>query len=316
MHGQFVWYELTTPDFEAAKKFYQPLTGWGTQPFDDSYAMWTTSGQPVGGMFRLGDEQKAQGIPPNWMPYVEVNNVDESAKQAASMGAKTMVAPADVPGHGRFAVLADPQGAVFGIYKSSHGSNSWDGKPVLGRFSWHELMTTDYKAAFDFYRRLFNWDAIEEINMGPELGMYFEYGHKPAMYGGMYNRMEAMANVPPFWLPYIYVKDVRKSTEMAKKAGAKVVNGPMEVPGGSWIVVLEDPSGAAIALHSQAAAAPAAKAGKTSAAKKTSAKKAARAKPKAKASARARPKKKAKAKAKAKPKSKVKAKAKKKKSRR
>ena len=311
MHGQFVWYELTTPDFEAAKKFYQPLTGWGTQAFDNDYAMWTTSGQPIGGMFRLGPEQRSQGIPPNWMPYVEVNNVDESAKQATSMGGKTMHGPADVPGHGRFAVLADPQGAVFGIYKANEGSRAWDGKPVLGRFSWHELMTTDYKTAFDFYRRLFNWDALEDHDMGPELGHYFEYGKKPTPFGGMYNRPAAMANVPPFWLPYIFVKDVKKSTEMAKKAGAEVVTGPIQVPGGSWIVVLKDPAGAAIALHSQApamAAAPAAAKPKKKVAAKAKPKAKAKAKVKASARAKAKPKTKAKARPKAKAKTKKKAK--------
>jgi uncharacterized protein len=302
MHGQFVWYELTTPDFDAAKKFYQPLTGWGTQPFDNDYSLWTTGGTPVGGMFRLGPDQKSQGIPPNWLPYIEVNNVDESANQATSMGGKAVQGPADIPGTGRFAVIADPQGAMFGIYKSSHASNSWDGKPVLGRFSWHELMTTDYRAAKDFYFKLFGWTTTSEMDMGP-LGMYSMYGQNNTPFGGIYNRGPDMANVPPFWLPYIYVKDVKKSTDMAKKAGAKVVNGPMEVPGGSWIVVLQDPAGAAIALHSQAAAgatkAGAAKTGKAKAgkAKAGKAKKAkvvkAKAKPKKKVAAKAKPKKKA-----------------------
>jgi uncharacterized protein len=304
MHGQFVWYELTTPDFEAAKKFYQPLTGWGTQPFDNDYSLWTTGGTPVGGMFRLGPEQKSQGIPPNWLPYIEVNNVDESTAKAISLGGKAVHGPADIPGTGRFAVLSDPQGAMIGIYKSNHASNSWDGKPVLGRFSWHELMTTDYKAAKDFYFKIFGWATTSEMDMGP-LGKYSMYGQNKTPFGGIYNRGPEMANVPPFWLPYIYVKDVKQSTEMAKKAGAKVVNGPMEVPGGSWIVVLQDPAGAAIALHSmaptsaKAAPKPKAKAAKAKAAKAKAAKpkakmaKAVKAKQRKKVAAKAKPKKKA-----------------------
>ena len=58
MHGQFIWYELTTPDVDAAKKFYPRFTGWGTQPFDNDYTMWTTDGVPIGGLFQLSDEMR------------------------------------------------------------------------------------------------------------------------------------------------------------------------------------------------------------------------------------------------------------------
>ena len=294
MHGQFVWYELTTPDPEASKRFYQPLAGWSTQPFDNDYSLWTVGGQPLGGIFRLGPEQKAQGIPPNWMPYVEVNSVDETARQATSFGGKAVVPPTDIPNTGRFAVLQDPQGATFGVYKTASQSNPWDGTPRLGKFSWHELMTTDYRAAYDFYRKLFGWDMTGESDMG-DLGMYRMYGLKGKPYGGMFNRTPDMASVPPFWLPYIHVKDVKASTESAKRAGAQVVNGPMEVPGGDWIVVLSDPTGAAIALHQAAPkaakAATASKPKAKTAKAKSKAVKAKAKKPKAKKAAKSKPRK-------------------------
>lgn len=293
MHGQFVWYELMTPDAEASKKFYRPLTGWSTQQFDKDYAMWTLANVPVGGIFQLGAEQQAHGIPPNWMPYVEANNVDDVVALAGSLGGKVMNGPADIPEVGRYAVLQDPQGATFGVYKSSRPSGAWDGTPKLGRFSWHELMTTDYKAAFDFYRKLFGWEKTNEMDMGPA-GMYQTYGLQGKDYGGMFNRPGEMAQVPPFWLPYVYVADVKKATAMAQKAGAEVVNGPMEVPGGSWIVVMKDPQGAGFALHSAAS---------TAAPKAAPAK--AKAKPKAKPKAKAKRKAKSKPKAKAKPKKKA-----------
>jgi predicted enzyme related to lactoylglutathione lyase len=268
MHGQFVWYELTTPDPDASKRFYQPLVGWSTQAFDNDYSMWTNGGQPIGGIFRLGPEQKAQGIPPNWMPYVEVNNVDESARQANSFGGTIVVPPTEIPNTGRFAVVQDPQGATFGIYKSSTKSDPWDGTNRLGRFSWHELMTTDHKSAYEFYRKLFGWAKTSDVDMGPGVGLYQMYGLKGKDYGGMYNRPAEMAQVPPFWLPYIHVKDVRSATEAAKRSGAEVVNGPMEVPDGTWIVVLKDPTGAAIALHSGTPKAAKPKPGKKTAVKK------------------------------------------------
>jgi predicted enzyme related to lactoylglutathione lyase len=295
MHGQFVWYELTTPDVDAAQKFYPRFTGWGTQRYDNDYTMWTTAGAPFAGIFRLSPEQRAQGVPPNWMPYVETSNVDETATQATSLGGRVVHGPQDIPGTGRFAVVQDPQGAVFGIYKSTAPSQGWDGTPVLGRFSWHELMTTDYTKAYEFYRKLFGWEKTGEMDMGGG-SMYLMYG-KGKMYGGMFNRPPAMAAMPPFWLCYILVKDVSKAVAAAVKGGATVQRPPMEIPGGV-IAILGDPQGAAFALHHVTAAA---------AAPKPAPKEPARATSRAKAKAKA---KKTKGKAKAKAGTKVRAKAK------
>jgi predicted enzyme related to lactoylglutathione lyase len=248
MHGQFVWYELTTPDVDGARKFYPPITGWGTQQFDKDYTMWTTGGVPFAGIFTLGPEQRQQGIPPNWMPYIEVNSVDETARKVSALGGTVVVPPTDIPGTGRFAVVRDPQGATFGLYKSSTASRAWDGTPTLGRFSWHELMTTDYKKAFDFYRQLFGWEKTGEMDMGGG-NPYFMYGMNGTMYGGMFTRPPEMAGMSPFWMIYVNVKDVKKAVDIATKAGAYVKQPPMEVPGG-MIAILGDPQGAAFAVHS------------------------------------------------------------------
>jgi predicted enzyme related to lactoylglutathione lyase len=263
MHGQFVWYELTTPDVDAAKKFYPPITGWGTQQFDKDYTMWTTRGVPFAGIFHLGPEQRQKGIPPNWMPYVDVDNVDETARKATSLGGKTMHGPQDIPNTGRFAVLQDAQGAVFGVYKSNKSSQSWDGTPVLGRFSWHELMTTDYRKAFEFYRQLFGWEKTGEMDMGGG-NMYFMYG-KGKPFGGMFNRPPEMASMPPFWMVYVHVKDVNKAVEATTRGGGFVKQPPMEVPGG-MIAILGDPQGAGFAVH-QATQQPAAATSPTTAKK-------------------------------------------------
>ena len=280
MHGQFVWYELTTPDVDAARKFYPQFTGWSTQQFDKDYSLWTTGGAPFAGLFRLSEALRQAGTPPNWLPYIEANSVDDTATLAASIGGKIVHGPEDIPNTGRFALLQDPQGANFGIYKANGPSRGWDGNPVVGRFSWHELMTTDYKKAFDFYRRLFGWNTMQEMDMGGG-NMYSMFGKQSKhMFGAVYNRMSEMASVPPNWLLYINVKDIKKAVDTAVKAGAKLQRDPMEVPGGSMIAILADPQGAAFAVHQSApaevakpAAKKAAKAVKKSRAKRVAAKK-------------------------------------------
>ena len=251
MHGQFVWYELTTPDVDAARRFYPQITGWGTQQFDKDYTMWTTGGVPFAGIFRLGPEQRQKGIPPNWMPYIEADSVDETARAATSLGGSVMHGPDDIPGTGRFAVIKDPQGAVFGIYKSNRPSQAWDGTPVVGRFSWHELMTTDTGKAFQFYRQLFGWEQTGEMDMGDGT-MYFMYGMRGKMFGGIFNRPPEMAGMHPFWLVYVYVKDVTKAVEATTRAGGMVQRPPMDVPGGQ-IAIFGDPQGAAFAVHAASA---------------------------------------------------------------
>jgi predicted enzyme related to lactoylglutathione lyase len=300
MHGQFIWYELTTPDVDAAKKFYPRFTSWGTQKFDNDYTMWTTGGKPFAGIFRLNEEMRAKGVPPNWMPYVETNDVDETARLATSLGGEVIVPAADIPGTGRFAVVRDPQGAVFGLYKPTGPSQAWDGTPVVGRFSWHELMTTDWKKAFEFYQKLFGWEKQGEMDMGGG-SMYAMFG-KDKMFGATYDRPPQMASMHPFWLCYIFVKDVGKAVEAATKAGAFVQRPRMEIPGGT-IAILGDPQGAGFALHDSMAGA-AGGASTSQPAAKTAAKKAPSAAP---AKAKQAPKKAAKPAKKAKPKPKAKA---------
>ena len=250
---RFSWYELMTTDPKAAQDFYTKLLGWGLQDFNagmnEPYVMWTVNNEPFGGVMRLPEEARKMGAPPHWMAYVDVNNVDGAAEQATKLGAKIYVPPTDIPGGGRFAVLADPQGATFGIVSSARPTPepAEPKRPQVGEFSWHELATTNSAAAFAFYNTLFGWEKGEATDIGP-LGVYQVFGRRGRALGGMFNKPPEMA-VPPFWLLYIRVPDVGKGAERVKALGGRVINDPMDVPGGDRIVQCMDPQGAAFALH-------------------------------------------------------------------
>lgn len=253
MHGQFVWYDLMTSDVAAAKKFYPTVLGWKANAWEHSapgqpYTLWTQGGVPLGGVAQFSDEMRAQGMRSHWIPTVEVRDVDESTTLARSLGAQVHFGPEDIPGTGRYVSLADPQGASFAMFAPARPTLAFDGTPLLGRFSWHELMTTDYQQAFDFYRRLFDWQKTSDFDMGGG-NTYLMFGMSGKPYGGIYNRAPEMGQVPPNWLSYVHVKDVRKATAAARRAGARLVNGPMEVPGGDWIAAFTDPQGASFAIH-------------------------------------------------------------------
>lgn len=177
MSGQFVWYELMTSDSSSALRFYPAVTGWGTDEFDKvQYTEWTADDVPLGGVVQLTSEQMEHGVPSHWLPYISVDDVNAAAAQAASLGGRLSFGPHDIPGTGRFAVLADPQGASFAIYRSLEPAEGFTGTRKIGRFSWHELLTTDVDAAFDFYRRMFGWQRTSAFDMGADVGVYQMFG--------------------------------------------------------------------------------------------------------------------------------------------
>ncbi|MEP6915903.1 MAG: VOC family protein, partial [Acidobacteriota bacterium] len=168
--GRFVWYDLLTPDPKRAEPFYTAVAGWGKETWDGPmpYTMWTAGGTTIGGVMGMPPNAEA---PPHWLAYVSVPDVDASVTQAQSLGGRTLKPATDIPTVGRFAVLADPQGAEFALFTPANTPPPHDAPPGLGEFSWHELLTTDYKSAFQFYQALFGWEMLQEHDMGP-MGIY------------------------------------------------------------------------------------------------------------------------------------------------
>ncbi|MGE0114630.1 MAG: VOC family protein [Steroidobacteraceae bacterium] len=246
VRGRFVWHELLTMEVPSAVAYYQKVVGWKTQPWqqDSTYLMWVAKRGPVGGV-----AGSAAGAAPHWLPYVGTTDIEATVNGAQKLGSKVVVPVTDIPNAGRYAVLADPQGARFGVYGSANATAA-AGKPQPGEFAWHELATTDYKIAFTFYQTLFGWEKTGEHDMG-EMGMYFMFGVNGNALGGMFNKPSTM---PAAWCCYAEVADARKVAKVAAKAGGTVLNGPMQVPGGSWIAQISDPQGA---MHAVVSAAPA-----------------------------------------------------------
>jgi len=250
--GRFVWYEDLAKDPKAAIDFYTEVVGWKTQPFNEAghdYVMWVGSQGPLGGVMKLPDDAAKMGIPPHWMAHVQVENVDATAALAQKLGGTVHKEPTDIPTVGRFAVIGDPQGAFVSIFTPSTPMTLHDSSKA-GEFCWNELMTSDSFGAFNFYSQLFGWKIINELDMGP-IGTYRIFGIGDKQMGGMMNIPKG-APMPPTWIYYTETSDLDAALERAKKRGATVMNGPMEVPGGGRIAQLMDPQGAAFALHQAA----------------------------------------------------------------
>ena len=114
--GAFSWTELTTSDPKAATEFYAKLFGWQYDVMDmgqGNYHVLKADGVSVGGI--MATPADAKGMLPAWGAYVTVANTDAAAEKCKSLGGKLLAGPMDIPKVGRFAVLQDPQGAVFNV---------------------------------------------------------------------------------------------------------------------------------------------------------------------------------------------------------
>jgi len=116
-HGAICWNELSSRNVDAAGGFYSKLFGWQPQAKnmgDMKYTVFAQGKEQRAGMMGAPSQMPAS-VPSYWTPYFQVNDCNAAVKKAESLKAKAMVPPQDVPEVGRFAILQDPQGAVFGV---------------------------------------------------------------------------------------------------------------------------------------------------------------------------------------------------------
>lgn len=246
----FFWYELMTSDTDAAEAFYKKVVGWSAEPWGGGaegprYTVVKAGERGVGGIMGMPEHYREGGGHPAWVGYIPADDTDAETEEVRKAGGTVHVAPSDIPGVGRFSVVADPQGAAFKLLHP----NGPDQPPIApdtpGHVGWHELYTSDWEKAFDFYSGQFGWTKETAVEMGP-MGVYqlFAAGGQPI--GGMMNKPP---QIPfPVWQFYFTVAAIDDAAARVTEGGGKALMGPMEVPGGSWVVQCQDPQGAHFAL--------------------------------------------------------------------
>ena len=181
-HGTPIWYELMTPDPAGATRFYESVVGWavanpGLDGFDYREIA-DPAGSSIGGMMRLDAGMAAGGAKPGWLFYVGVDDVDATVDRVTTAGGAVLMPARDMPGVGRFALVADPQGAPFYIMRGasegdSHAFSPGEDGAAVGHCSWNELWTSDGPGALAFYRAVFGWENPHTMDMGPMGGYHF-----------------------------------------------------------------------------------------------------------------------------------------------
>lgn len=253
-HGTPIWYELLTSDHAEAKRFYDAVVGWriGDKPDGGmDYRMIETPTGHVGGVMELSEAMRAGGARPGWLFYVGVDDVDATAERITAAGGAILMPPFDIPGAGRAALVADPQGASFYIMRGSSDGTSTAFAPretgtADGHCSWNELMTSDAAGALAFYRTVFGWENPNTMDMGPMGGYHFLHLPGDIVLGAL--AQDQQADQTPKWNFYFWVSDLDAALERAKTAGGTVTMGPHDVPGGARIFMCTDPQGATFAI--------------------------------------------------------------------
>ena len=252
-HGTPIWYELLTTDPDASGEFYRQAIGWtiGPKPSEgpDYRMLVTADGSNVGGMMSLDPAMVAGGARPTWLFYIGVDDVDATVARITAAGGSIHLPAFDMPGVGRLAMVADPQGNTFYVMRGAVDapSTAWE-RTGMGKCNWHELVTNDQAAANAFYADIFGWTFPGKMPMPEGMGDYVFAAVGEETFGAT---MQVNQHQPtPGWLFYFRAPDIEKAAAAVTAGGGTVHAGPLEVPGGDRVIVASDPHGASFGIAS------------------------------------------------------------------
>ena len=250
-NGLFGWIDLTTTDVEAARAFYSELFGWTSEdmptPMGPAYTMCFLDGKVVAGMAPQPPGMAAAGMPSMWNSYVLVDDIDEVTARVAPAGGAVVMPTMDVMTQGRMAMVADPGGAVVGLWQPGdhHGADVFN---VAGSLTWNELTTRDLDGALPFYEAVFGWRWEESDQPGYHVAMIdAKAGDDKSNGGAMAMPDTVPAEVPNYWSAYIAVDDLDASVARAAASGGAVFLDAMEAGPGRFAGIT-DPTGGMIML--------------------------------------------------------------------
>ena len=242
-HGVPCWVELGTPDLARATAFYSALFSWDVRQGrggPTGFSVCHLRDRPVAG---LGPQQNPG--PPAWLTYISVDDADTAAASAAQHGGQVLTTPLDVRDAGRMAILADPGGAVFGIWQPGTGQGAGlVNEP--GAVRWNELVTSDVAGALRFYPAVFGWKA--ESHGQAASGSYTEWKVNDRPIAGMMAKPDTLpAEQPPSWSVYLGVSDTDTSATRVTRLGGEITVPPTDIQPGRFAVAA-DPMGAVFSI--------------------------------------------------------------------
>jgi len=240
--NEFGWFDLSSSDPERARNFYAELLGWSAEVVPDpqagGYGFFRYEGKEVAGVGPKQDPNQ----PSAWTPYVLVGDANATAAAVKEQGGTMFMEPFDVMGQGIMGIVADPAGAVFGIWQPGI-HRGVELKNALGGVCWVDSMSRDAEASKRFYEAVFGWKATK-FEGADAPGEYWTLERDGTGIAGVFPPMQGMPeNVPSFWQIHFAVGDTDGIAHRAEELGGGVNFGPQDIPGVGRAAGLRDPEG-------------------------------------------------------------------------
>ena len=250
--GTPCWVNLISSDTAVSNAFYQGLFGWTAEDMGAEYGHYTNyyaNGQLVAGLMT---NDPSFGAPDSWTTYLAVTDVDSTVAAATAAGGQVLMPGLQVGDRGSMAVLADPAGAVFGLWQAAaHTGFQRYSEP--GTVIWDEVHSKDFAATAAFYPAVFGW-SFDKTSDTDEFRYYTAEVDGAPVAGLMDSASFLPPEVPSHWEVYFNVADADAAVATAASLGAAVVKPAQDTPFGR-IAELRDPTGASFNLHAEVASA-------------------------------------------------------------
>jgi uncharacterized protein len=247
--GKVIFVELVTTDLTAAKQFYGDLFGWTFRDVDLGNAMYAEvlhRGRPIAGMIQRSSSS-VERRQPAWLSFLSANDVDAVQRTAVQRGARLLFGPQTIPGRGREAVFADPQGAVFAVLNSSSG----DPPDVLvepGEWIWSSLITRDPDTAASFYQALFGYEVFDLPSQQASNAEHLLLASDNYARASANPLPASKPDLHPHWLNFVRVDDATQTAAKVAALGGRVLVPAREDRHGGKLAVVADPQGAPFGL--------------------------------------------------------------------
>ena len=250
--GSFCWQQLNTTDLSAAEAFYMKLFGWESKREANAemaqwgpFAVLKNQGHEIATIMQMPTDAGSQS---HWLSYVWVKDIEAGFAKMQALGGKTFVPPRTIP-EGRFAVFADPSGALLAMFEKASPMDT--AKPAAsgpGTFCWFECTTREGEACIAFYTALFGW-TTSSLDMGPA-GTYTIFHNGGEQVAGLMPMKgpEWPADMPAHWMPYVSVSNVDETFARVESCGGQGCVPPTDIPNVGRFAVIDDGSGGFISI--------------------------------------------------------------------
>ena len=244
--------DIAVPEHEREVRFYSRVLSTGQNPLWREEDLMNNLGIPIIGLGARSAEHAH--LPLQWMPHIQVADVAASVQHALDLGGSVLMHANDNDGISQWAVLLDPNGAVFGIIPivppEAIPPASRDTATPVGRIAWLDLTVSDASATRDFYQQVVGWSVqnIELEDGGEHYADYNMLGDDGNPAAGVCHARGVNIGLPPVWMIYLPVGDLAESLRRVQEEGGKVVKVMQGEDGAHVYAAVQDPVGAYLAL--------------------------------------------------------------------